>query len=124
MPASTWARVPQNTSKIDSTNRMTVSRKDASALRARSGRVSGLRTRGRGVSGASAGWIGLGGRVVRTWLLLIGGSCASVELHGFHERLESGLLPGDEVGRAAHLEEPGLPAVRHDHDEHSLAASA
>src|SRR5262245_1499964 len=108
-PKSICASVPKNTSSSDRTNKATVSRSEASALRPcmtchETGRV--FLSGGKGEPGAwltpeasvlvtaVTGGAAAGGLGAVSIVLLIGGSG---ELHGFHERLEFALVGGDDV---------------------------
>src|SRR5262245_52994141 len=115
-PPSICARVPKKISKRAKTNRTTVKRREARTHRAlfRRERLRG-RGAGAGPGGTEDGGAALG--AVWTEVSLIGGSSASVELHGLDERREGRLLLADEAGRALHLEEPGVPLPIDEHDQ-------
>src|SRR5438132_4725620 len=120
MPASIWAKVPQKTRIMPSTNRMTVSRSDARTERPRPrsdrrDRLEGSTT-SRDMASADA-------RAVSTALTTIG-SCRAGEFERAHERLEGGLVSLDKVGGSPHLDEPGLAAARHNDGQGALRRSA
>src|SRR5947209_6866320 len=104
MPLSICARVPQKTRTMDSTNRTTVSRSEATGLRTflTEAHQPGSTRTGRGGRTGAGGL----GRIC-TEVSFMGSSWTAVEAHRLDECLERGLLFPDQVGRPLHGDEPG-----------------